>query len=225
MNIEEHEKYDEVYWIDFDDEKKIATKNISPGHQVYEEQLIQYDGEEYRTWNPYRSKLSASIMENIEKVPIEKGSKVLYLGAASGTTVSHVSDIVGKNGIVYSVEIASRPMRDLLAVSRERPNIAPILADAQEVQNYNVRIEQVDTLYQDVAHPEQTNIALKNIQAFLREEGYAMIALKARSIDVTKDPQDIFREEMKELENELKIIDSKILDPYEKDHAMILLKK
>lgn len=50
---------------------------------------------EYRAWNPFRSKLAASIVGGVGDIHIKPGSKVLYLGAASGTTVSHVSDIVG----------------------------------------------------------------------------------------------------------------------------------
>ena len=46
-------------------------------------------------WNPFRSKLAASIVGGIEAIYMKPGSKVLYLGAASGTTVSHVADLVG----------------------------------------------------------------------------------------------------------------------------------
>ena len=51
---------------------------------------------EYRVWNPFRSKLAAAILGGVDKIHMKPGAKVLYLGAASGTTVSHVSDIVGK---------------------------------------------------------------------------------------------------------------------------------
>lgn len=50
---------------------------------------------EYRAWNPFRSKLAAAILGGVDKIHMGPGKKVLYLGAASGTTVSHVSDIVG----------------------------------------------------------------------------------------------------------------------------------
>ena len=46
-------------------------------------------------WNPFRSKLAAAILGGVDKIHMKPGSKVLYLGAASGTTVSHVSDLVG----------------------------------------------------------------------------------------------------------------------------------
>ncbi|KXA95770.1 hypothetical protein AKJ65_00705 [candidate division MSBL1 archaeon SCGC-AAA259E19] len=225
MQVNVDENFEGVYWIELEEGKpKLATKNLSPGNQVYDEKLVEYENDEYRFWDPYRSKLGSAVLRGIKDVPINKGSKILYLGAASGTTASHVSDIVGPKGMVYCVEISSRPLRDLLVTSEERPNMAPILADAQKVGEYRASIEQVDVIYQDVAHPEQTNIALKNIRTFLKDEGSCLIALKARSIDVTKDPRTIFREEMEKLEEEMEIVDSKLLDPYEEDHAMVLLK-
>lgn len=78
-----------------------------PGESVYNEKRIsvEVNGEkvEYRVWNPYRSKIAASVVGGISETGIAPGSKVLYLGAASGTTVSHVSDIVGPLGTVYAV--------------------------------------------------------------------------------------------------------------------------
>lgn len=225
MRIKNHEKFEGVYWIEFEEgNKKLATKNLSPGNKVYEERLIDYRGEEFRTWDPYRSKLAASILREMENIPINEGSKVLYLGAASGTTASHVSDIVGPEGMVYCVEISSRPLRDLLVTCEQRPNMAPILDDAQKTENYRALVEQVDVIYQDVAHPEQTDILLENSRAFLKENEFAMVALKARSIDVTKKPREIFRGEMDRMSREMEILDSKLLDPYEKDHAMVLLR-
>lgn len=225
MRIKNHEKFEGVYWIEFEEgNKKLATKNLSPGNKVYEERLIDYRGEEFRTWDPYRSKLAASILREMENIPINEGSKVLYLGAASGTTPSHVSDIVGPEGMVYCVEISSRPLRDLLVTCEQRPNMAPILDDAQKTEDYRALVEQVDVIYQDVAHPEQTDILLENSRAFLKEDGAAMVALKARSIDVTKKPREIFRGEMDRMSKEMEILDSKLLDPYEKDHAMVLLR-
>lgn len=226
MRIEGHEKFDGVYWVEYEEGKRnLATQNQAPGQKVYDERLVEHRGNEYRIWNPYRSKLGAAILRGIEDIPIGKGSKVLYLGAANGTTASHVSDIIGSEGMIYCVEISSRPFRDLLVTCEQRDNMAPILADAQKVEKYRAMIEEVDMIYQDVAHPEQTNIALENSQTFLKDDGYALVALKARSIDVTKDPREIFRREMEKLEEVMEIIDSKLLDPYEDDHAMILLKK
>ncbi|KXB05166.1 hypothetical protein AKJ50_01655 [candidate division MSBL1 archaeon SCGC-AAA382A13] len=225
MRVEKHEKFDGVYWIEFEEGKKnLATKNLSPGTKVYDERTTNFQGEEYRIWNPYRSKLAAAILRGMEKISLKPKDKVLYLGAASGTTASHISDIIGPDGMIYCVEISSRPLRDLLVTCEDRPNMAPILADAQKVEEYRATIEEADLIYQDVAHPEQTNIFLTNAKTFLKRDGYALLALKARSIDVTKDPREIFRNEMEKLEKEMDIIESKLLDPYEEDHAMILMK-
>ncbi|MEM2907860.1 MAG: fibrillarin-like rRNA/tRNA 2'-O-methyltransferase [Candidatus Hadarchaeales archaeon] len=225
MRVIPHERFPGVYWIESDDEtRKLATKNLAPGTQVYGEKLVRFKDVEYRTWDPYRSKLAAAILRDIKDLPIVEGAKVLYLGAASGTTASHVSDLVGAGGLVYCVEISSRPLRDLLLVCNKRANMVPLLTDAARVESYCSLIEQVDVIYQDIAQPEQTDILLANVRAFLREGGHAMLALKARSIDVTKEPRDIFRDEMEKLEQELEVVDMKILEPYDKDHAMFLLR-
>lgn len=226
MRVTEHEKFDGVYWAEFDEKKRrLATVNLSPGNTVYDERLVEFRGTEYRLWDPYRSKLAAAILRGIKDVPLKEGFKILYLGAASGTTASHISDIIGSEGMVYCVEISSRPLRDLLIVCEQRENMTPILADATKVESYHAMIEQADLIYQDVAHPEQTSIALENSRTYLKDGGKIMVAMKARSIDVTKEPREIFRGEMEKLEEELEIIDSKLLDPYAKDHAMLLLRK
>ncbi|MEW6593125.1 MAG: fibrillarin-like rRNA/tRNA 2'-O-methyltransferase [Candidatus Hadarchaeota archaeon] len=226
MKAVEHDKFRSVYWIEFDDgTKKLATANIAKGSQVYGEKLLDVGGREYRLWDPYRSKLAAAVLKNIKEIPIKDGASILYLGAASGTTASHVSDIVGEKGCIYCVEVSSRPMRDLLVVSGRRPNMMPILADARQTSSYCSIVGNVDVVYQDVAQPDQTEILLANAKAFLKGDGHAVLALKARSIDVTKEPREIFRDEMHKLEKELEILDAKTLDPYEKDHAMLVLKK
>jgi len=224
--IIEHERFAGVYWVEFNDgTQKLSTVNSAPGTQVYGEKLIEIESVEYRLWDPYRSKLAAAIVRGVKDVPIASGSKVLYLGAASGTTVSHVSDLIGPEGMVYCVEISSRPMRDLLLVCNSRPNMVPMLADATKPSSYCSLVGKVDVIYQDVAQPEQSEILFANAKAFLREGGYAMLALKARSIDVTKEPREIFRDEMEKLEREFEILDAKVLEPYEKDHAMFLMRK
>jgi len=101
----------------------------------------------------------------------------------------------------------------------------PMLADAAKPSSYCSLVGKVDVIYQDVAQPEQSGILFANARAFLRGGGHAMLALKARSIDVTKEPREIFRDEMEKLEREFEILDTKVLEPYEKDHAMFLMKK
>lgn len=225
--ITPHENVGNVFWVEFEDRtKKLATRSLAPGCRVYEDEKSLKEGlDEYRLWDPYRSKLAAAILKGIKHVPLQEGSKVLYLGAASGTTASFVSDMIGPGGYVYCVEVSSRPLRDLLVVCSKRPNMAPILADARQPCNYCTLVERTDVVYQDIAQPDQTDIFLTNVKAFLQEGGHAVLALKARSIDVTKEPREIFRNEMEKLEKEMEIVDAKILDPYEKDHALLVLQK
>ena len=180
---------------------------------------------EYREWDAFKSKLAAVILKGCPNIGIRKNDFVLYLGSASGTTVSHVSDIVGNGGFIFAVDIAPRVMRDLIFLSYERRNIAPILADANKTDLLKERISAVDVLYQDVAQKNQIEIFLKNIEMFLKNDGYALIAVKARSIDVTKQPKQIFRAIKERLESTLKIIDYRGLEPFQKDHCMFICKK
>lgn len=203
----------------------IYTKNLAPGKKVYGEDLVTEEGIEYREWTPYRSKLSAVIMKGSLNMGIRKGDIVLYLGASSGTTPSHVSDIVGKQGFVFALDFAPRVVRQLVYLCEDRKNITPILADANKPETYTDKVCLADVIYMDIAQRNQAEIFLKNCRLFLKKNGYALIAVKARSIDVTKKPRKIFDEVRKEIEKELVIIDSRLLDPFEKDHCMFMCKK
>ncbi|MBR9678109.1 MAG: fibrillarin-like rRNA/tRNA 2'-O-methyltransferase [Nanoarchaeota archaeon] len=214
---------DNCLWILNKKRKVLATKNLTPGKTVYGEPVLKVKNKEYRVWNPNRSKLGAAIHKGIKKIPINQGNIVLYLGSASGTTVSHVSDIVGSSGLVYCVEIAPRVMRDLVFLAEERKNLAPILESAALTKNYENLVVQADFIFQDIAQKDQARIFIKN-KRFLKKGGYAMIAVKARSIDVTKKPQTVFDEVEKELRKHFKIIDKKRLEPFEKDHSLFLVK-
>ncbi|ARM76564.1 fibrillarin-like rRNA/tRNA 2'-O-methyltransferase [Acidianus manzaensis] len=202
---------------------RLCTKNFAPGYSVYGERLIKYNGTEYREWNAFRSKLAGAIMKGLKENPVKKNTKVLYLGAASGTTPSHISDIVEKDGKVYGVEFSARVVRELILVAQRRPNLFPILADARFPQSYMPLVEDADVLYVDIAQPDQTDIAIYNARTFLKSDGYLLLAIKARSIDVTKDPSEIFKAEAQKLEKSDFDVKQVInLDPYDKDHAMVL---
>ena len=204
---------------------QIATENIVPGKRVYGEQLFEEEDVEYRIWNPYRSKLAAAFLNGLGKLEISEDWKILYLGASTGTTVSHISDIT-KKGIIYAVEFSPVSMRKLVRLSELRPNIAPILDDATKPRNYINLLEEVDFIYCDIAQPNQTKAFIDNINLFLKENALAMIMIKSRSIDVNQKPQKIFKQEEKKLkENGFNIIEKVKLEPYEKDHICFLLKK
>jgi len=224
--IHAHERFHGVYWVELENgRKKLATINSVRGHQVYGEQLVEHKGVQYRIWDPYRSKLAAAILKGLKCLPIGEGTQVLYLGAASGTTSSHISDIVGARGRMYCVEISPRPLRDLLQVCSRRPNMIPILGDARRPLEYSALVKSVDVIYQDIAQPDQTDIMLLNVRTFLKDGGYGMVSIKARSIDVTRDPAEVFRKETEKLEKKTEVLDIVRLEPYEKDHAMVVIKK
>jgi len=208
-----------------DGAERLCTKNMAVGSNVYGERLVKYQGVEYREWNAYRSKLAGAIMKGLKENPVKRGVKVLYLGAASGTTPSHISDIIEEKGKVYSVEFSARVVRELILVAQKRPNMFPILADARFPQNYRSLVEDADVLYVDIAQPNQTDIAIYNAEFFLKHGGYMLLAIKARSIDVTKDPKEIYKSELEKIEKTGFVADQVInLDPYDKDHSMFIAK-
>ncbi|MCH8003038.1 MAG: fibrillarin-like rRNA/tRNA 2'-O-methyltransferase [Nanoarchaeota archaeon] len=208
----------------YQDGNKLYTVNLTPGKKVYDEQLIKQNNIEYREWDAYGSKLASAILNGSKNIFLRKDDVVLYLGSASGTTVSHVSDIVGKDGFVFAVDVAPRVMRDLIFNLESRKNIAPILEDANKTKNLLEKISIVDVIYQDIAQKNQVEILIKNINMFLKKDGYAIVAIKARSIDVTKNPKQIFKEVREKLEKELIIVDYRTLEPYQRDHCFFICK-
>lgn len=213
-----------VYALEGESGEALATLNLTPGRRFYGEQLVTVDGVEYRTWNPYRSKLAAAIRKGLGVMPISRGDKVLYLGVASGTTCSHVSDIIGVGGHVWGVDFAPRPIRDLIeGLAKHRDNVSPILGDARRPRTYSVNVPKVNGIYADVAQPDQAGIVVENARVFLKSGGWAVMAVKSRSIDVTKAPQRIYAAEIEKLrEGGFEIDESLELDPFEKDHALVV---
>jgi len=191
-----------IFWFQIDGEKKLATENLVPKNQVYNEKLVKIKGTEYRIWNPFRSKLAATIMNGLRDFPFMQKSSVLYLGVSTGTTISHISDIVGQNGIIFGIEHTSRVARDFLdRVASHRKNIIPIIQDARKPQEYFSVFKKVDVVYVDIAQPDQTDIAINNCKMYLKSNGYLFLVIKSRSIDVTKDPKKVISNEIKKLES------------------------
>lgn len=212
--IKSHPLFEGVSWAD----DKLATKALVPG-KVYGEHIIG----DYRIWNPWKSKPAAAILNGLRLFPIKPGQKVLYLGAGTGTTSSHFSDIVGPKGAIFCVEFASRTMQKLMNVCLKRKNMVPFLADANRPQGY-AQIGKVDVLYQDVAQADQAGIFIKNLH-FLKDGGFAMLMVKSRSVDVTKAPKAIYEQVSAKLQPHLIILEIVELGPYEKDHAAFLCQK
>jgi len=210
--------FDGVYLL----EDRLATKSLAPGRRVYGERLESHGGVEYRLWSPGRSKLAAAILKGLSELPIKPGARVLYLGAASGTTPSHVSDIIGEGGTVFCVERSPVSMLKLLRVCETRVNMVPILADAFHCESYAPLLEKVDVIYQDIAQKAQAEILLRNSKLYLREKGHLMMAVKARAISSAKDPRAVIAEEISKLRPWCRVLEVLDLEPFERDHAMVL---
>lgn len=210
-------------WVRIEGQKQLATPNLVAGETVYGEKLVKLKDEEYRVWDPFRSKLAAALRNGMTVDTIHEGTKILYLGASTGTTVSHVSDIVGPGGLVFAVESASRVARELLEnVAKKRKNVVPILGDARKPETYFSIFGKVDVVYCDVAQQDQTEIAIQNCQIYLKRGGSIFLIVKSRSIDVTADPKLVVRNQILKLEASGFTTKQVIgLEPYDKDHAII----
>lgn len=204
--------------------RDICTENLNPKKKVYGEKLLKKHGKEFRVWDPYRSKLSSALRQGLKNFPFNENSKVLYLGAGNGTTASHISDIA-KNGLIYCIEFSPRAMTDLYSVCKSRKNMIPILADANKPELYMNRIGTTNILYQDIAQKFQVDILKKNSDMFLNLDDYIFLMVKARSVDVTMEPEKVFKIVSNQLLGKFKILEKIRLDPFEKDHMCIVLQK
>ncbi|GAA5932023.1 rRNA methyltransferase NOP1 [Sporobolomyces koalae] len=215
-------------------EHLLVTRNLVPGESVYGEKRISIEQPssnpdapaekvEYRVWNPFRSKLAAGILGGLDNIHIGPGKKVLYLGAASGTSVSHVADVVGPEGTVYAVEFSHRSGRDLVNMAKKRTNVIPIVEDARHPNKYRMLLSMVDVVFADVAQPDQARIVALNAHHFLKNGGHAVISIKASCIDSTAPAEVVFAAEVKKLQSEsFKPREQLTLEPYERDHAMLV---
>jgi len=214
------EKFPGIFSID----NKLATLNHIKEFRPFSEQLIEIKNKEYRFWDPNRSKLGAAVMKGIKIIPLKKGMKILYLGLAHCYTATFISNIIGEQGIIYGIEFSERCFNESLPIAEKYKNIVPILADVRKPEIYNW-IEKVDILYCDVADPQEVEIFIRNCKKFLKPKGYGLIAIKSRSIDVTKAPKQIYKESIEKLkESGFEIIDWKTLDPFEEAHAMVIVR-
>lgn len=205
----------------FSSGKLLLTHDVSPEYSVYQEEKIVVDSMTYRVWDPYRSKLAAAIKKGLPKVPIQKGSTVLYIGAATGTTASHISDIVGESGVVYCIDFSPTPFTDLITLAEHRPHIFPILADARTPIEYTFMVGGVDMIYCDVAQPDQVDIITKNASLFLRSNGHILHAIKASSIDAQAPPAEVYNTVLAGLSHIFSMKASIQLDHYQKKHALV----
>lgn len=200
---------------------KLYTRNASPGYSHYGEQLEEFEGDEYREWNPHRSKIAAGIENGVE-TGIQEDDEVLYLGAASGTTVSHLSDVLTE-GFIVAVEYSAEVARDLVKLAEKRDNIAPVIGDARKPEEYGDLVEDADLVFQDISQKDQAEILLKNSREFGIKN--ALISVKAQSVSSSRDPEEVFEEVREKLREEFEVVDETTLEPYEKDHLFLKLQR
>ncbi|PNX51774.1 MAG: hypothetical protein BV456_01820 [Thermoplasmata archaeon M8B2D] len=201
---------------------QIFTENQTKKIKVYNEKIVKYKNKEFRSWNPYRSKLAAGVLNGL-KFEIKSTYNVLYLGAATGTTVSHISDIT-KKGTIYAVENSPIALKKLLKLCEKRKNIIPIFEDANHPNRFSLIVPKVDFLYQDISQRNQSEIFIKNAKTYLKKNGLGILMVKARSIDVSLKPKkayDLVCFDLKK--NKFQINDIVDLSPFEKDHAGIVI--
>jgi fibrillarin-like pre-rRNA processing protein len=210
----------------FEHQQKIWTQNRVPGNRVYGEELLNYNGTEYRNWNPYKSKLCAAIKKGLAEFPVAKDQSILYLGSAEGTTLSHLSDILEETGVLIGVDVSSRTVPKLLNISEQRPHLIPILADANKPDEYPDEIREIpfDFLFQDISQKNQTEIFIKNL-SLLKPNGHCMLVVKASSIDSQKPAEQIIAQETRLLAPYCDLLQTVLLEPFEKKHALLHCRK
>ncbi len=226
IEIRNHPKFFNVFISGPKGKLKLYTRNLDKGNRFYGEKLVLYKGIEYREWDPYRSKLAALLLERPISNFLSEDINCLYLGASSGTTVSHLSDIA-KSGVIYSVEFAERSIRQLIQNTSRRKNIIPILDDARYPQNYAKSIfSSIDLIYQDVSQPNQAEIALTNCNYYLKENGLLIIAIKSQSIDSIQKSEVVYAQEKKVLEKAgYNILESINIHKYAANHIVLIVKR
>jgi fibrillarin-like pre-rRNA processing protein len=203
----------------FEREGLIYTENRDSGNSFYGENLIEVDGVEYRRWVGKRSKVGAAIQNGMD-VELRPDMDVLYLGAASGTTVSHFSDIL-EDGVIVGVEYSDTVIKGLVNLAERRDNIAPVLGNARNPEEYDEYLDKYDYVFQDISQKDQAEIFLKNCRAYLKDDGVGLLAIKARSISDALPAEEIFDQVKEKISDEMEIVDEVGLDPYENDHLVI----
>jgi fibrillarin-like pre-rRNA processing protein len=202
--------------------RNLFTANADPGHKVYGEELRVEGGVEYRAWDPFRSKLAALLLRSAPDELFREVRRVLYLGGAHGTTVSHLSDALPRAEI-FVIEKSPSSFGPLLALARRRSSLFPILADAQLPERYQADVGVVDLLYQDVAQRNQTRIFLENAQAMLAREGRGILMLKVRSVTQSRRAEAVAAEARQQLaEGGWKVRAPVDLAPFSREHVALL---
>jgi len=186
---------------------------------------IDLNTNEKRIWDPNHSKVAAGIKKGIKDFPINENSKVLYLGAAEGYTISFISDIVS-SGMVIGADISAHSMQKLYLLSLERNNLIPLLCDCNKPETYQEILgkDRFDLIIQDIAQKNQVEILIKNSELFLKEKGYVILSLKLSALTQKKN-SNIKEDQLELFRKHFNLIDQKKLDPFEKKHMLLLGQK
>jgi fibrillarin-like pre-rRNA processing protein len=202
--------------------RELWTEAVGDPPPVYGERWTDFEGRPYRLFEPGRSKLAAAVVRGWTGDLPAPGECWLYLGAATGTTSSHVADLVGPEGRVYAVERSVRPFARLLALAERWPNLRPILGDARDPLAYSSLVPPVDGLYADIAQADQLEIVLKNAELLLTGDGARLlIALKTASMG--RHRSAVGHRELAErtLAETTSLFTSVPLEPFHKGHFMV----
>jgi len=203
------------------DRPTYLTKAIGDPPSVYGERIRWQDDAAWRMMDPMRSKLAAALCRGLVDLPLAQGMKVLYLGAATGTTASHVADLVGFKGMVYAVEKSPRAFQKLLGMAERWPNVAPLLRDARTPQSYLGLVPMVDAIYADIPQVDQASIVADNAALFLSEGGTLLFALKLSSLAREKTSQEHLDDVIGALESHFHVDEVLPLEPFYRKHSFI----
>jgi fibrillarin-like pre-rRNA processing protein len=202
--------------------EELWTQTVGSFPAVYGERWTEFQGLAYRSFDPFRSKLAAAISRGWTGDLPAPGESWLYLGAASGTTASHVADLIDRTGRLYAIERSPRPVARLLEVAERWPNFLPILADAREPRTYSDLVPPVDGVYADVAQPDQVEIVRRNAELFLRGPGgRVLVALKTASMGRELGPAGHLRRAETALGDLVDLRPSVKLDPFHRAHYLV----
>jgi fibrillarin-like pre-rRNA processing protein len=226
LELRPYSTFPNVYYSGTHNNMKLYTRNKCKGIRVYDENLTFFNGEEYREWDPFRSKLAALLLLKPKLDLFLKNQLCLYLGASSGTTISHLSDMLSE-GVIFGIEVAERSIRQLIQNTSQRDNIIPILGDANYPESYARSVfTDVNIVYQDVAQPNQAEIAIKNCNYYLKDNGYLIFAVKSQSIDSIEKSERVYQEERKILESSgFEIVESVNIHKFAANHLILIARK
>jgi len=204
------------------DRRELWTEAVGELPPVYGERWVDAGSRRLRHFEPGRSKLAAAVVRGWSGDLPAPSERWLYLGAASGTTASHVADLVGPEGRVYALERSVRPFARLLSLADRWPNLRPILADARNPREYATLIPPVGGLYADIAQPDQLAIVIANAELLLSGSGTRLlIALKTPSMGRGRSAAGHRDASETTLADRMALAPSVSLEPFHRGHYMM----